>query len=321
MTQVLYLQKQILTELDNIVDIDKKETMADKISGKKQHIFINSSHLEDIEKYYFMLDKINRNTYSLLDKAKIQKDKLHTYSDNIRKHLKKENPIKNDNKFINVLDSHFNGGHDIKFNPEQHREMYDSIQRYHQLNSYICDSNYILLKSVNIVNNYCIDIPVADTLNSIPCMFNWYNGDSKHEAGIYIAISHDFIVKIPFPDLICKNSKNFKHKSMPCKYKTAEYCGAKQLESSKYYKTEVRQCNFVHIGESFIKIGSDFRAPNLPSFGAFNTLQQDLGAVNLSDIKTILMNSCSDLLLLKLWQLQHTNLGELIFTNLDKLLM
>jgi hypothetical protein len=150
-------------------------------------------------------------------------------------------------------------------------------------------------------------------------MFNWYNGDSKNEAGIYMCISPDFIIKVPFPDLISKNSKNFKHKSMPCKYKTAEICRTKQLESSKYYKTEVRQCNFVHIGESFIKIGSDFRSPNLPSFGAFDTLQDDLVSVGLSDIKTILMNSSSDLLLLKLWQLQHRNLGELIFTNLDKL--
>jgi hypothetical protein len=57
----------------------------------------------------------------------------------------------------------------------------------------------------------------------------------------------------------------------------------------------------------------------LPSFGAFDTLQDDLVSVGLSDIKTILMNSSSDLLLLKLWQLQHRNLGELIFTNLDKL--
>jgi hypothetical protein len=319
MSQMLMLQKQILIELEHTTDVEKKETMAEKIIGKKASVFINSDYLEEIEKYYFMLDKINNNTYSILEMSKKQKDKLYKYSANIRKYLHKEREVKNDNKFINVLSSHFNGSfNNIQLDPAQHHDIYDSVRRYHELHT--DKPNYIIQKTVDLMGNH-IDIPIVTSLGNIPCMFNWYVGDDQHEAGIYISISPELIVQVPFPDLICKNSKNFKHKSVPCKYKTLENCQAKQAEYSKMYNTIVRQCNFVHIGESFIKIGSDFRCPNLPSFGAHDSLQKDMTNIHLSDIKTILMNSTSDLLLIKLWQLYHKNLGNMIFTNIDKLVM
>jgi hypothetical protein len=325
MCQMVDLQKHILSQLERVSDVEKKETIADKIAGRTSHIFIDATHLEDIEKYYFMLDKINRNTYAILNMARKQKDKLYQYSTKIRKHLHKEKEIHNENKFITVLDSHFNGSFNeinaIQFNPEQHREIYESVRRYHEINHNDIKPNYILQKTVKLIDDNFIEIPIVDSLHDIPCMFHWFNGDTKHEAGVYICLAPDFIIQVPFPNLISKNSKNFKHKSIACKYKTLEHCNEKQLQSSQIYKTEIRQCNFVHVGESFIKIGSDFRCPNLPSFGAHDTLQDDIMAVHLSDIKTILMNSCSDLLLIKLWQQYHKNLGEIIFTNLDKLVM
>jgi hypothetical protein len=305
MNTLINLQKEVLFELESINIIDINNT-----SNK-----IDLEQLENIEKYYFMLDTINKNIYNILYLSKKQKDDLEQYSKKIRTNIKKEINILNDNKFINVLESHFNGlTNEMQLNPEKHRNIYDSIQEYHKLHSN--NKNYILEKSIQLANQ-TINIPVVDTLEEIPPMFCWWAGDSKHKAGIYICLAPNFYLEVPFPNLICKNSKNFKHKSIPCKYKTNKNCYEKQLEFSKIYKTEIRQCNFVHIGEQYIKIGSDYRCPNLPSFGNFETLSEDLNTISLSDIKIILMNSSSDLLLIYLWYANHLNLGEIVFNDLD----
>ena len=95
MCKMIDLQKQILAELEHATDTDKNELISECIASKKKScIFVDTNHLEEVEKYYFMLDKINRNTYSVLDMSKKQKDKLYTYSTNIRKNIHKETQIK-----------------------------------------------------------------------------------------------------------------------------------------------------------------------------------------------------------------------------------
>jgi len=306
LNNIFDLQKEVLLELNNL---DLVET--DNNSNK-----VNIDYLENIEKYYFMLDIINKNTYQILDLTKKTKDHLQNYSTKIRSSIKKETNNTNNNKFINILDLHFNSiNNEMQLNTEKHREIYESIQQYHKLQSNN-DISYTLEKTVKLFNQ-TIKIPFVNSLKEIPPIFHWWNGDASHKSGIYICLSPNFYLEVPFPDLICKNSDAFKHKSIPCKYKTTQLCYEKQIDFSKIYKTEIRQCNFVHIGEQFIKIGSDFRCPNLPSFGAYDTLTEDLNSVTLPDIKTILMNSSSDLLLIYLWYSQHQNLGEIIFTDLD----
>lgn len=309
MSKMVELQHQIMADLEYVVETEQKSS----ISGSA----VDIARLEDIEKYYFMLDTINKNTLSVLNLAKKQKEQLKTFSTKIRTAIHKETHIHNDNKFITVLDSHFNNTGEDRFNPDQHRDMYNSIKRYHELHTNDVNPTYILHKSVALAT-HTIDVPVATNLENIPSMFRWWAGDNRHKSGVYMCIAPDFYFEVPFPDLISKNSKNFKHKSVPCKYRTAELCHDKQLEFSKIYNTELRQCNFVHVGESYIKIGSDFRCPNLPSFGAHDTLTQDLANVSLTDIKNILMNASSDLLLIMLWYSHHRHLGEVIFTGLDK---
>jgi hypothetical protein len=316
MCDLLKMQETILNELENITENEVKDFITTEDNNK----MIDITDLENIEKYYFMLDNINKKLYYILESSKKQKEKLFYYSTNIRNKIKKTNNIVNENKFINILNSHFDGScKENQLNPELHKDVYQSIKRYHELNKE--DNKFILYKTVNLVGDKNISIPIINNLNEIPPMFYWYKGDKKNKEGIYASITPHFYIEVPFPDLINKSSKNFKHKSIPCKYKTINQCKEKQLEFSKIYNTEIRQCNYVHIGENFIKIGSDFRCPNLSSFGSFETLDNDLYSVSLADIKNILFNSSSDLLLILLWYSNHKNLGELVFTNLDKYLM
>jgi hypothetical protein len=277
--------------------------------------------LEAIEKNYLLLDSIIKNMYEITTVSRNQKDKLCKYATHIRASLNKEVPLVNNNKFINVLSSHFTTGSDMRFTAQNHKEMYESVRRYHELNDNSAQNNYRLYKTVALHGQYNVDMAMVNKLADIPPMFHWYSGDKKNTAGVYICLTDGVYIQVPFPDLISKNSKNFKHKSVPCKYKTTMFCREKQEDYSRLYNTELRQCNFVHIGESFIKIGSDFRCPNLPSFGAYDTLGEDLMLVSLADIKNMLFNSSSDLLLILLWRKHHMNLGEIVFTNLDKLTM
>lgn len=319
---MINIQNNILNhldrEIDNLINSTNINNDIKKTVSATNVVIINSSKLEQIEKFYFMLDHINSKLYTILINSRNQKERLFNYANQIRKYSNSNNDS-NNNKFINILDAHFNGiDGDIQLNPDKHKDMYESIRRYHELHNKI-EPKYILQKTAPIINNYTIDIPIVNKLSEIPIMFNWYIGDDTHPEGIYISLSNGLYIQVPFPDTICKNSKNFKHKSIPCKYKSLDICKAKQQEYSRIYGTDIRNCNFVHIGEQYIKIGSDFRCPGLPSFGSFDSLEHDINNISLSDIKTILMNSSSDLLLIRLWHQSHSNLGKIIFTDLDKL--
>lgn len=316
MIDMLNIQNEILKELDTITD----KSWAGHI-GQSEPSKVYNDDLETVEKNYLLLDTIIKKTYDLLVVSRGQKDKLYKYATNIRSSLSKEKPLTSINKFIDVLDSHFIDGSHTRIQSHNHKDMYKAVRQYHENSKHTVQNQYSLYKSVPLQDSHSVDIPIVNKLSDILPMFNWYTGDKKHPAGIYICLTEGVHIQVPFPDLISKNSKNFKHKSIPCKYKTAIFCREKQEEYSRIYGTELRQCNFVHFGESFIKIGSDFRCPNLPSFGAFDTLKEDIMLVPLSDIKTLLFNSSSDLLLILLWRKYHKNLGEIVFTNLDKLIM
>jgi hypothetical protein len=344
MSEMIKLQNDIINTIEYAIEdeyesnkIYNKSNRSASIPTKKNQPYHKDSHtpqnsidysdriyadkLETVEKNYLLLDSIIKNMYDLIMVSRNQKDKLYKYATHIRTSLNKEIPLDSNNKFINVLNSHFTNGSDIQFSAKTHKDMYESVRRYHELNDNSIQNSYRLYKSVALYDQYNVDMAMVNKLSDIPPMFHWYSGDKKNTAGVYICLTDGVYIQVPFPDLISKNSKNFKHKSVPCKYKTTMFCREKQEDYSRLYNTELRQCNFVHIGESFIKIGSDFRCPNLPSFGAYETLGEDLMLVSLSDIKTMLFNSSSDLLLILLWRKYHMNLGEIIFTNLDKLTM
>ena len=307
--QMIDLQENILAEFSSITDVI--------ITGEEQNIHkkpiqININEIEQIEKYYFAFSAVNDNMHKILAASKQQAYKLQQTSAEIRSRINKTHQIYNDNKFIDILNSQLNNNLIMG-----NTAIYESIQKSIELKDKSVD--YTFIKSAKLIDNFYVNIPIANSLNCVQNMFYWFNGNKKYNKGIYLSLCKDFIVQVPFPDLIGKNSVNFKHKSMACKYKDITTCNARQIELSKKYNTEFRKCNFVHLGESFIKIGSDFRCPTLSSFGCHSTLITDIINVPLNDIKTILMNASSDLLLILLWYEHHKHLGEIIFTDLDKL--
>lgn len=321
MNQMNTLQGNILREFNNInynkIDADfyttaisnNESKLIDQCVGEKQYTNtkINIEKIEQLEKCCFTLSMVNNNLLQILNASKQLVHKLQDDSAYIRSEIKKTRQIKNNNKFINILSDKLN-------NNKLNLITSEILQR-----KSIKQHDYILVKSVKLVNDFFVDIPIIDSLNHLNSAFYWFNGDKKHNSGIYMALCNNFIIQVPFPDLICKNKGNFKQKSAPCKYKDIDNCNTVQTELSRKYKTEFRNCNYVHKGESFIKIGSDFRCPNTPSFGCYDSLESDINNVSLQDIKTILMNASSDLLLILLWYEHHKNLGDIIFTNLDRM--
>jgi hypothetical protein len=309
MSKLLDIHDKMLSELTKLEDPEiYAEGMHDTLDTKT----IDNEQLEYVEKSYILLDAMIKRIQTTLSHTKAYKEKLCKASQKIRRLIHKEKPLSETNKFINVIPN-------MQMESTYSKNLYGSIRQYHSINEGQELATYTLTRAVQVVDKFTIDLPIIDELNQMKSAFYWYTGDKKNKEGIYMALMAGFYIQVPFPDLISKNSKNFKHKSIPCKYKTYLQCREKQTEYSKIYNTELRQCNFVHTGENFIKIGSDFRCPNLPSFGSHETLAEDMTTVTLPDIKNILMNASSDLLLILLWRLQHLNLGEIVFTNLDKL--
>jgi hypothetical protein len=161
-----------------------------------------------------------------------------------------------------------------------------------------------------------INIPIIHNLCDMTPMFYWYEGDSYHKQGIYTCIADGFYIKVPFPSTISTLDKNFKMNSIPCKYETKEYCLKNKKYISEIYKTDVRECSYVHKKEKFEKIGSIYKC-SIENFGNYDRLKNDLNYIGMPDIKRILMYSSSDALLASIWYQNKFNDGELVISNLD----
>ena len=99
-----------------------------------------------------------------------------------------------------------------------------------------------------------------------------------------------------------------------------ECCDARTNLASKYNST-VRDCNFAHKGDKYIKLGTSFRSPHKPRFGNHNFLNDDMDSIPDDDIKTILMYALSDVLLSSMWFQKQKDDDDhnsnIIFTNID----
>jgi hypothetical protein len=161
-----------------------------------------------------------------------------------------------------------------------------------------------------------INIPIIHNLCDMTPMFYWYDGDYYHKQGIYTCIADGFYIKVPFPSTISTSDKNFKMNSIPCKYETKEFCLKNKKYISEIYKTDVRECSYVHKKEKFEKIGSIYKC-SIENFGNYDRLINDLNYIGMPDIKRLLMYSLSDILLASIWYQNQFNDGELVISNLD----
>jgi hypothetical protein len=197
------------------------------------------------------------------------------------------------------------------------------------------EHNLITYKTIDSINNVGIGfpykIPIINKLSDIPSAFYWFNGDDKHDEGIYTSMSNGFYIKVPFPNIIDTTTSYNRTCSIKCKYNTYKDCLKTRKELSSKYKTDIRECNFAHKNDKYIKMGTAFRCPSMPHFGSHASLPRDLDTIPISDVKTMLMYSLSDMLISSVWfqklqitknkreNLKYTpkNQTNVVLTNID----
>lgn len=159
-------------------------------------------------------------------------------------------------------------------------------------------------------------IPITTKLNEIPAALHWYKGDQSNPPGVYICLSRGCYIQVPFPNVV-DGTKDFNRTcSIKCKYSSAEECLKIRRDLSMRYNSELRACTFAHKGDSYVKIGTSFRCPNIPRFGNYAFLHSDMNELPDCDIKMMLMYALSDVLLGSLW-FQNQKNTSMVMTNID----
>jgi hypothetical protein len=158
-------------------------------------------------------------------------------------------------------------------------------------------------------------VPIINHLDDMPASLYWYRGDVSHPEGIYMCLSNGYCIQVPFPDIIDSKQNSNKQCSVKCKYTNIDECIEIRKTMAVKYKSQVRECNFAHTGDSYNKISNMYRTPNLLRFGHHNTIKYDMEIVSEEDINTMLMYSLSDVLLGSVWLQNHKD--YCIMTNID----
>jgi hypothetical protein len=162
-----------------------------------------------------------------------------------------------------------------------------------------------------------VKIRMVPRLDNLPPALGWYSGDKKHRAGIYIRLPENMFVRIPFPNVIDGTQNYTRNKTIKCKYETIDQC----LENRKFladrYSTDTRECLFAHKGDTYAKVGTNFRCPVNPRFGNHTHLKTDIESLKADDIKPVLMYALSDVLACFLWSDYHHSNDRIVFSEVE----
>jgi len=171
------------------------------------------------------------------------------------------------------------------------------------------------LNEINLPNE--IRLRMVSRLDNLPPAFGWYQGDKKHREGMYIRLHENMFIRIPFPNVIDGTQNYARNKTIKCKYETVDQC----LENRKFladrYSTEIRDCLFAHKGDTYAKVGTNFRCPANPRFGNHIHLKEDVSSMKADDIKPVLMYALSDLLACYLWNDFHHKNDRIVFSGVE----
>ena len=154
------------------------------------------------------------------------------------------------------------------------------------------------IKDVIIKNP--ITFPIIPKLSFTVPIFYWFNGDKINSRGAYARICDNIVCKIPFPDLYDSSNKNFKKKTIQCKYYDDKICLNNRARRAKIDREHIKECYFTHKNEKFNRLGNLYRC-SVESFGNHETLNADLEKIKMKDIKLLLTSSLGDLLLVQMW--------------------
>jgi hypothetical protein len=164
-------------------------------------------------------------------------------------------------------------------------------------------------------------VPIINKLNEMPSSMYWYAGDANNPEGVYTCLTRGFYIQVPFPNVIDATQDFSRTGSIKCKYNTIRECLDIRSELANRHNSNVRDCNFAHKGDKFVKIGTSYRCPHKPRFGNHSYLRSDISSVPDSDIRTILMYSLSDMMLSSMWfqkqNMDDSKKNNIVMTDID----
>lgn len=162
-----------------------------------------------------------------------------------------------------------------------------------------------------------IKIKMVAKLEDLSPAFAWYNGDKTHRQGIYLRLPDNFFVRVPFPDVIDSTQNFARTKTIKCKYSSEEQCSENRKFLANKYSTNMRECLFAHKGDTYTKVGTNFRCPVNPRFGNHQHLKADIRSIKADDVKPVLMYALSDLLTCFIWNSYHHSADKIIFSDVE----
>ena len=131
-----------------------------------------------------------------------------------------------------------------------------------------------------------INLPVVQYLDDIKPCFHYYDGDKKHQPGVYMSPFPGVIMQVPFVSVVPYSMENSNYYSMKC---TAG-------QKCKNWK-----CTYAHPGTDYVKIGCVSRCPHAHSFGDKSSIIEDLKAVSIEDVRIVSCYGLNDLFSSALW--------------------
>ena len=227
-------------------------------------------------------DMWDLNYYDQTDDDKIPEEVKKSWADttdyeDVRKHLKamKDNgyPDINNIRPIKELKSPTTERAEDKYVDTldiQHDDFDDEPVFYHQFET----------------NGALINLPVIRYLEDIKPCFHYYDGDKKHGPGIYMSPFPGVIMQVPFASVVPYSMENSNFYSIKC---TAG-------KNCKNWK-----CTYAHPGTDYVKIGCVSRCPKAHGFGNKDTINEDLKAVSIEDVRIVSFYGLNDLFSSALW--------------------
>jgi hypothetical protein len=285
---------------------------------------------QKLESYSTYLGEMNEKLESIMDLTDKYAQECLNKATEIRKHID--------------LNDKYEGDPSMMF--KIHKEMYDGLswadmtemeENKDQIVDDVCNTinkktnkkDYvhtpILYKTISNIYGKDIgvdwNVPIINKINEMPSALYWYNGDATNPKGIYICLTRGFYVQVPLPNVIDTTQDFNRTGSVKCKYNSTSECLKVRQDLSQRYNSHIRECNFAHKGDKYIKIGTTFRCPHNPRFGNHNYLKEDISNAPDTDIKTILMYSLSDILLSSIWfqkqKVEHPKKTAITLTRID----
>lgn len=135
--------------------------------------------------------------------------------------------------------------------------------------------------------------PRVEFLEQIPPSIYQYDGDDHNPRGLYICIAPQVYVQLPFMRVMNENSE--RHRMDKC---------SRENDCTNPY------CPNAHPGAPYFRIGYSDRCPKLPTIGNVETLHKDIKEVEISDIRSLMMHTMSDLAAIYYWFQERTETSD-----------